>query len=551
MASGPNHCMLGSAHSAHNSPSDLSPRSSLDTLPFPDYHVLPEMHHVKYDTTPPSPFEEGSSNQRVNTPMEFELSLADAPAQWEYTPSPRKSLSVAGEQDHYQHGQDAPEPLDKHIQFVDDFRNLKQLRINVQRLRIRAEDQRNQMKFTRTEVHKRSAKLLRSVELQQDIHEQVRSLQESVRELDEQEIVYDSLESQLIPAEWALKEAERELYEDLAGEPALDQDVSQVDAWSLPESLSRVPDAIDAMNTSYPPHELMAEERLAALDSSDSQLRTRLEKLDDDYAAIAQNARMRAAAGVPLDDFSQNFIAAYPARRGDLMKGLAAISKQKRVLQSGSVVTSRPVSPTGAHLRFDQFSGSDTDLRLQTWEHNDDITLRLQDREYEARKADLAPLLAHATSTNMNDADRRISTIGLDEDEHITLAQENNEPVDDLASYVSKWLCRCITASWWTVIRFAFQNYLDNRLSYTAMVKYVMDMWSRDEGLPVSRIGFVADLKSVRTSKLPSSTVNEVSPFYSLESQSRQQKRRHSSGCSGELRAKTHITFGRRRPNTE
>jgi myosin heavy subunit len=508
------------------------------------------MHHVKYDTTPPSLFEEGSSNQRVNTPMELELRLADAPAQWEYTTSPRKSLSVASEWDDYQHGRDAPEPLDKPIQFIRDFHDLKQLRNNVQRLRIRAKDKRNQMKFTRAEVHKTSAKLLRSVELQQDIHEQVRSLQESVRELGEQEIVYDSLESQLIPAEWALKEAERELYEDVAGELALDQDESQVDAWSLPESLSRVPDAIDAMNTSSPPHELTAEERLAVLDSSNSQLRTRLEKLDNDYAAIAQNARMRAAAGVPLDDFSQEFIAAYPARRGDLMKGLAAISKQRHVLQSDFVITSRPVSPTGTLLRFDQFSGSDTDLRLQTWEHDDDNTLQLQDTEYKARKADLAPLLAHATLTNMKDVDRRMSTAGLEEDDYNTLAQENKEAVDDLPSFVSKWLCRCITASWWTVIRFAFQNYLDNRLSYTAMVKYVRDMWSRDEGLPVSRIGFVADLESVRTSKLPSSTVYEVSPFYNPEWQSRQQKRRHSSGCSGELRAKTHVTIGRR-PNTE
>jgi myosin heavy subunit len=508
------------------------------------------MHHVKYDTAPPSPFEEGSSNQRVNTPMELELSLADSPARWEYTTSPRKSLSVASEQDHYQHGWDAPDPLDKPIQFVREFRNLNQLRDNVERLRIRARDKRNQMKFTRSDVHNTSAKLLRAVQLQQDIHEQVRSLQESVREMGEQEIVYDSLESQLIPAEYALKEAERELYEDVAGEPALEQNESQVDAWSLPNTPSRVPDAIDAINASYPSYELMAEERLAALDSSNSQLRTRLEKLDNDYAAIAQNARMRAAAGVPLDDFSQNFIAAYPAPRGDLLKELAAISKQKHVLQSDSVVTSRPVSPTGALLRFDQFSSSDTDLRLQTWEHNDDNTLQLLDTEYKARKADLAPLLAHATLANMKDVDGRMSTAGLEEDDYNTLVQENKETVDDLPSFVSKWLFRCFTASWWTVIRFAFQNYLDNSLSYTAMVKYFMDMWSRDEGLPVSRIGVVADLKSVRTSKLPSSTVYEVSPFYNPESQGRQQKRRHSSGCSGELRAKTHVTIGRG-PNTE
>ena len=262
-----------------------------------------------------------------------------------------------------------------------------------------------------------------------------------------QEILVDWLESQLIPAEWALKEAEQELYGVVAGEPALDQDEFQVDVRSFPDTSSYVPDAIDAMNTPYPPHELVAEERLAALDSSDSQLRTRLEKLDNDYAAIAQDARMRAAAGVPLDDFSQNFIAAYPNRRGDLVKDLAAISKEKRVLQSDSMLTSRPTSPTEALLRFDQFSGGDTDLRLQTWEHNDDETLQLQDEEYEARKDDLAPLLAHATLTNMKDIDRTMSTVGLEENDYITSNQENNESTDGLASFVSKWLLGCITAS--------------------------------------------------------------------------------------------------------
>ena len=74
--------------------------------------------------------------------------------------------------------------------------------------------------------------------------------------------------------------------------PPLDQDASQVDAWSFPGVPSHVPGAIDTMNTSYSPHELMAEERLAAIDSSNSQLRTRLEKLDNDYAAITQDARM-------------------------------------------------------------------------------------------------------------------------------------------------------------------------------------------------------------------------------------------------------------------
>ncbi len=511
------------------------------------------MHHVKYDTAAPSAFEEGSSNERVNTPMELELSLTDRPAQWEYTTSPRKSLSVASEADHYHHGSASPEPVDKAIQFVRDFRNLNRLRNNVQKLRIRARDKRNQMKFARDEVYKTSAKLLRASQLQQDIHEQVQSLQESVREMGKQEILVDWLESQLIPAEWALKEAEQELYGVVAGEPALDQDEFQVDVRSFPDTSSYVPDAIDAMNTPYPPHELVAEERLAALDSSDSQLRTRLEKLDNDYAAIAQDARMRAAAGVPLDDFSQNFIAAYPNRRGDLVKDLAAISKEKRVLQSDSMLTSRPTSPTEALLRFDQFSGGDTDLRLQTWEHNDDETLQLQDEEYEARKDDLAPLLAHATLTNMKDIDRTMSTVGLEENDYITSNQENNESTDGLASFVSKWLLGCITASWWTVIRFAFQNYLDNRLSYTAMVRYVTDMWSREEGLPVSRFGSFTDLKSVRTSKLPSklpsSTQYVVSPAYKPEWQSRQQKRRHSSGGSVELRAKTHVTYGR--PNTE
>lgn len=65
------------------------------------------------------------------------------------------------------------------------------------------------------------------------------------------------------------------------------------------------------------------------------------------------------------------------------------------------------------------------------------------------------------------------------------------------------------------------------------MVKYVMDMWSPEEGLPVSRIRFMADLTSVGTSKLPSSTLYVV-------------KRRHSSGGSGELRTETHVTGGRR-----
>lgn len=250
------------------------------------------MHHVKNENPPPCAVEEGSSNQCVNTPMELELSLTDRSAQWAYTTSPSKSLSVASEGGHYQHGWASPEPPDKVIQFVRDFRKLNQLRNNVQKLRIRARDKRNQLKFTRTEVSNTSAKLLQAIQPQQDIHELVQSLQESVRELGEQEIVVDYWESKLLPAEWALKEAERELYEDVAAESALDQDASQVDAWSFPGVPSHVPGAIDTMNTSYSPHELMAEERLAAIDSSNSQLRTRLEKLDNDYAAITQDARM-------------------------------------------------------------------------------------------------------------------------------------------------------------------------------------------------------------------------------------------------------------------
>ncbi|KIW36650.1 uncharacterized protein PV06_11162 [Exophiala oligosperma] len=83
----------------------------------------------------------------------------------------------------------------------------------------------------------------------------LRALKEVIEEIDAQYINHDMYESDLIPVEWKVKEAEKNLYEDLTGEAFLDPAWSEGDGRSSPKVVPQLPSIGTKMRTTESPHQ--------------------------------------------------------------------------------------------------------------------------------------------------------------------------------------------------------------------------------------------------------------------------------------------------------
>ncbi|KIW19350.1 hypothetical protein PV08_03645 [Exophiala spinifera] len=445
----------------------------------------------------------------------------------------------------------------KLVQFLHAFQHLYELRKSALTLRLRTRDERNKVKASARRLQDITRRLIRDIKLQHDVTADLQALQEVIEKMDAQYMDHDRFESDLIPAEWKLKEVEKNLYEDVRGEPFLDPEWSDSDGRSSPKVLPELSSyGITMTMTTNPPQTRgRLEDEVAALKALEQEMALHLERLESEYEEIAEDAKMRAEAGMPVTALSQDFLSRYGQRRRELLDRLALISEEIRAIEFQPFATDRPKSPTTNSLPLGQFSNRETDVLLRSYGDNGDETLQLRAEDYAAREDDLHPVLDRLKSPHANAGVVMfpMSVAALEVDS-CTDSISSEEPPDSSVSIVSNWLSHYFTASWWSAVRFAFEHYLDNTFSYVDIKRYMTDVWSREVGLPMANKPYGSEWKSAYTYWLPgtgdSSPPPVNPPARSHIFHSRPPKRRHSSGDSRTLRLKTHVVHSNR-PNTQ
>jgi len=410
---------------------------------------------------------------------------------------------------------DAPtllDPVDKSIRFLREFQHINVTRQEVQDLRVRARDERNRMKSTRLRMHQAFSEFGRAIRHGQDTSHQLRSLEEVMGELDLQELSYDTVESNLIPAEYKLKEAEQRLYQDILGDSAIEQSEVDPHTWMTRSSLADMSFTDATMDLLARLPELTPRGRLSALDSAHWDLRVKLESLESNYEALLRDSEMRVAAGVPVDPISQTLISNYVDRRGDLLRQLALNAEARSTLSSKSTVASESTAATDALFQRDQFANVNTDAGLQTVNANDDETVRLSTADFDPRRDDIFPLLTQPV---------------LDSGRAVKISQtpatdrEDERPGDVvLATSASDWVLQCVRSSWWSLVRFMFEGYLDESLSFHTIEKYLLQACFSEGDVSVSQAQVPVDVESSRTSQLPDDKViskSEEGPMHFLD----------------------------------
>ncbi|KAK4940902.1 hypothetical protein LTR10_019055 [Elasticomyces elasticus] len=392
------------------------------------------------------------------------------------------------------------ETLDKPIRFLRDFRIINALRQQIQNLRVRARDERARMRLTRQRMLQASSELARIIQTQQDAIQKLQSFQHLVEQLDSEELSCDAVESDLIPAEWKLKEAEQLLYEDILGAAAVEQSEIDPNPWVAHATLADIPLTNDAMDHLARLAEFTPEERALALDSEDRDLRVDLGNLERSHEPLVQDTKMRAAAGVPVDPITQDLIKDYVDRRGNLLQQLAFVAEAKSTLAAGPTSDSDLAAVTDALFQCDQFGQVDTDASIGNVPTNNDETLHLSTDDIHPRRDDIVPLLAQPMM-EASEAVEAVQTFAT----YSEIEDFGNVGMgaNDLATYVSKWILACARSSWWSLARFVFEWYLDDSLSYKTMEEYLPQTFSVEKDVLVSHAQAALDMESLPTSKLP------------------------------------------------
>lgn len=452
-----------------------------------------------------------------------------------------------------------PNPhADKLIQFLRQFHRLYDLRTDAQALRLHTRDERNKVKSSTRRLQGITRRLVRGIKLQGDVTADLQALEGVIEEIDAQYINHDMYESDLIPVEWKLKEAEKNLYEDLTGEAFLDPAWSEDDGQSSPNVAPQLSSLGITMITTESPHQphRPLDDAVAALKASELETTLELDRLKSEYDEIIEDANMYSASGMSVTTLTQDFLSDYTQRREALLDKLAVLSEDIRALESQSSAGDRPKSPTTDSLPVNQFSDRATDVLLRTYADNGDETLQLHAADYRARESDLTPVLDCVEFSRANDG------IGILPTSLATLKKGGyahsislEQPYDGGITTVSKWLSHYFTSSWWSAVRFAFEHYLDNTFSYIAIKRYLTDLYIKEAGLPIANETYGSDQKSAYTYWFPetsnSTPVGVDPPVRTYGQHSSPQKRRHSSGdYSEKLKLKTHVVHSNR-PNTQ
>ncbi|KAL6241536.1 hypothetical protein RBB50_011559 [Rhinocladiella similis] len=544
---------------SYHDPSSHHRSASLEILSRQGPDVSLHQFHGEYEDAPPRPPVEFFGDMQGNTLVEnssdwAEIPRSNASSSFEYHGQREESVSTRGYEPLVGHA--LASPAGKLMQFFHEFQHLYDLRNSAQTLRLRTRDERNKVKSSTRRLQDITRRLIREIKLQHDVTADLQALEEVIEEMDAQYINHDMYESDLIPAEWKLKEAEKNLYGDLTGKPFLDPAWSESDGRSSPNILPQLPSYGITMITAENPHQLhgQLEGAVADLKASEQETTLQLERLKIEYDEITEDANMHSGVGMPTTALTQDFLSGYAQRRGRLLDKLVMISEEIRALESQSSAFGRPKSPTADSLPLDQFSDRETDVLLRTYEDNGDDTLQLRAEDYGAREDDLNPVLDRITFTRANDGagilPMSLGAMGTGSYPH---SVSTEEPFDSSVITVSKWLFNCFTTSWWSAVRFAFEHYLDNTFSYVAIKRYMTDGWFKEVGLPLSNQPYGSELKSVYTYWWPetsnSSPARVDPPVRSLGQHRSPQKRRHSSGDSRSVRPKTHVIHSNR-PNT-
>ncbi|KAI1620405.1 hypothetical protein EDD37DRAFT_641352 [Exophiala viscosa] len=430
------------------------------------------------------------------------------------------------------------EPLDKPIRFLQEFRRINALRQHVQDLRVRVRDERDHMKLTRKRM---LSQLARVMQPRQDATQQLQSLQPLVEELDSQEISFEIMESDLIPAEWKLKEAEQILYEDILGNAAIERSDVGPHAWAASPTSPELPFTDDVMEFLARQSEYTLKERLSALESADRGLRSNLEDLERNHEALVQDTKMRLAAGVPLSLYSQQLIDDYPDRRGDLLRQMSLIAEAQKALTYRSTIASASSTAVDALFRRDQFSDVDTDADIQSAKSNADETLRLITADFDMRRGDVFPLLAEPV-LNVSGT--------FDAAQSCPTSPDNQSPdtegdvAESLKRIISKWILQCVKSSWQSFNRFVseVEGYMEGNLSYETIGRYMLQTWF-SEDVSVSHFDSRNDVESLRTSQLPDDKDSSRSDDEQAHMQSL--TRGYRSSRSLMLRPSRHISHSR------
>lgn len=387
--------------------------------------------------------------------------------------------------------------LDRPIQFLREFRNINALRHRVQNLRVRARDERERMKITRRRMR---SELARTMRLGRDATQQLQALEKIEEELDSQELVYDFLESDLIPAEWKLIEAEQTLYEDILGDAAFDASGADLDALVIPSTWPDLPFADATMDILARQAELTPTERLLALESADRDLRMNLAYLDSTHKAVIQQSEMQAAAGLPVDRSSHRVTDNYMDRRGALLRQLASIAEARTALASSPTVASDTITADDVLFRCDQFADVDADTSLPSADSRDDENLSLSGGDFDKWRDDIPPLLAHPV-LDVGQADNAVQSFPTNLESQYP--DSAGDIAESLTTFVSRWILQCIRSSWWSLLRFVSEGSFGRDWSYKTIEKYMFQTWYWEDALSVSHSRLPVDLESLRTSQLP------------------------------------------------
>lgn len=430
------------------------------------------------------------------------------------------------------------EPADRPVYFLRDFQNINSQRQDIQLKRIKAREERNKMKVSRQRLLEAGSELLKATRRlrspvegdEHDMSAQIENLENIMNELDTQEVYYDGLEGELIPAEWELKEAEQELYNQILGAAPPDQNESEGDTRPTPRTPRNVPPSNLIGPTTPQRYATTAKERLMELAYHEREVRNLLANLEADHAALQAEAETRARVGVPLDDYSQQLLDTYPQRRGRLWQDLAAIADETVGLEE-TVIPSRSPTSRASDVLFslDQFVGVNTDAKIQRSEADGDQTLDLNTGDFDEERAnDLRPVLD--CWSNPEKA-KQVSPVASD---------MSSQGAESLSHFVRTWIFGCVQSSWWSFVRFVFLGNFEDKMTLTTIKSYIMRMPLGQGLFPLPLSDWSEDPESVDSSVLPYFENLTWSPdtrfTYELQPaslqpqrQTRRLQRRHSS----------------------
>ncbi|OAP64078.1 hypothetical protein AYL99_00050 [Fonsecaea erecta] len=441
--------------------------------------------------------------------------------------------------------------VDTHIHFVTEVKKIKRQRRKVQTLRIQARDERSRMKHIQHRLQeafrgflKASGPLLPKGNGHDSATASMQEIEAAFMELEAQDVDLDMVESTLIPAEWELKESEKQLYEGLLGPSASDGHDSEIGvelAQKISENLSDRPQLNDIVVSLPPECGPTSQERLSALARQRQEVTDRLVDLSDEYAVLQKDIQRRIAAGVLVDKLSREALEGFPDKRAQLLRELAdlttGLDTLNEMVAEGPNLMSKESDVLFRHDQFKDLPIGDETMSQPALTEGDD-ELHLQAHDYGERNNDMLPFMSQPILEAMSHAQ------GLEaQSPSSRIAQYSSVAWDlrgwdpeSLSLFVSLWILECVKSSWWSLISFLFMSDLDGILSTKTAEDYIKRTWFQSDSDCTSELYFSEDPEysgfscALEDDMLTPSS--EATTSQELLRESRPLKRRHSSGNS-------------------